>query len=75
MTSGTRGNPARPLARDAFMREETYAATRLPVEQASTLIPDAYTSADFFAMFGTPFASGGGWTGRASCRERVFGYV
>ena len=50
MTSSTRGNPARPLARDAFTRAETYAATRLPVERASTLIPDAYTSADFFAL-------------------------
>ena len=29
------------------MREDTYAATRLPVELASTLIPDAYTSPEF----------------------------
>ncbi|HKJ56460.1 MAG TPA: aromatic ring-hydroxylating dioxygenase subunit alpha [Nitriliruptoraceae bacterium] len=30
-----------------WLREETYAATRLPVEQASTLIPDAYRSPAF----------------------------
>jgi choline monooxygenase len=44
------GNPSRPLSADAFSREETYAATRLPVESASTLIPDAYASADFHAL-------------------------
>ena len=33
-----------------YTREETYAATRLPVELAATLIPDAYTSAEFFAL-------------------------
>jgi phenylpropionate dioxygenase-like ring-hydroxylating dioxygenase large terminal subunit len=43
-------NPTRPLPREAFTREETYAATRLPVDQASTLIPDAYTSAEFHAL-------------------------
>jgi choline monooxygenase len=40
-------NPPRPVSPQAFKREETYAATRLPVELASTLIPDAYTSAEF----------------------------
>ena len=35
----------RPLPPEAFNREETYRATRLPVELASTLIPDAYGSA------------------------------
>ncbi len=44
------GNPARPLAPDAFTREETYRATRLPVEYASTLIPDAYVSTEFHAL-------------------------
>jgi choline monooxygenase len=39
------------------VREETYAATRLPVELATTLIPDAYTSAEFLSLE----------------RERVFG--
>jgi phenylpropionate dioxygenase-like ring-hydroxylating dioxygenase large terminal subunit len=33
-----------------FLREETYGATRLPVDLASTLIPDAYTSPDFHAL-------------------------
>jgi choline monooxygenase len=42
--------PARPLPADAFLREETYARTRLPVSLASTLIPDAYTSPEFFQL-------------------------
>jgi choline monooxygenase len=44
------GNPPRPVTRDDFVREETYAATRLPVDLASTLIPDAYTSPEFHAL-------------------------
>lgn len=51
------GNPPRPIARDAFTREETYRATRLPVDLASSLIPDAYTSEEFGELE----------------RERVFG--
>jgi choline monooxygenase len=43
-------NPARPIPPEAFTKEETYAATRLPVDLASTLIPDAYTSEDFRAL-------------------------
>jgi choline monooxygenase len=43
-------NPARPVPPAAFTREETYAATRLPVELASTLIPDAYVSPEFLAL-------------------------
>jgi choline monooxygenase len=39
------GEPA-----DAFTREETYAATRRPVELAQTLTPEAYTSDAFFAV-------------------------
>lgn len=42
-----RANPPRPIAVDAFTREETYAATRLPVDLASSLIPDAYVSEQF----------------------------
>ena len=34
----------------AFTREETYAATRRPVSLAATLVPDAYTSEEFFAL-------------------------
>lgn len=41
---------ARPLPAAAFTEEETYRLTRLPVDHASTLIPDAYTSPEFFAM-------------------------
>ena len=37
----------RPLPREAFLQEDTYAKTRLPVDFAWTLIPDAYTSPDF----------------------------
>jgi choline monooxygenase len=44
------GNPPRPVAPAAFTREETYRATRLPVDFASTLIPDAYVSPDFHAL-------------------------
>ncbi|MBA2741823.1 MAG: aromatic ring-hydroxylating dioxygenase subunit alpha [Actinobacteria bacterium] len=47
---GPQGNPQRPLAPAAFALEETYRATRLPVDQASTLIPDAYTSSEFHAL-------------------------
>ncbi|MEU3271264.1 aromatic ring-hydroxylating dioxygenase subunit alpha [Saccharomonospora sp. NPDC006951] len=42
--------PARPVAPAGFTDASTYRATRLPVELASTLIPDAYTSAEFFAI-------------------------
>lgn len=39
---------ARSLRPEDFTREETYRRTRLPVDLASTLLPDAYTSRDFF---------------------------
>lgn len=42
--------PARPIDPATFTRESTYRHTRLPVDLASTLIPDAYTSAEFFAL-------------------------
>ena len=35
---------------DAFTLEETYAATRRPVELAETLPPEAYASERFFAL-------------------------
>jgi choline monooxygenase len=50
VTDPTFGNPPRPVPGAAFTREETYAATRLPVDLASTLIPDAYTSPEFHAL-------------------------
>jgi len=50
VTEPTHGNPPRPIPPAAFTREETYAATRLPVDAASTLIPDAYTSPEFHAL-------------------------
>jgi choline monooxygenase len=34
----------------AYTREETYAATRRPVDVAETLTPDAYRSEEFFAL-------------------------
>ena len=40
----------RPLPREAFLQADTYAATRLPVDHATSLIPDAYTSPDFHAL-------------------------
>jgi choline monooxygenase len=45
-----KGNPPRPVPVVAFTREETYRATRLPVDHASTLIPDAYVSPEFHAL-------------------------
>ena len=44
------GNPPRPVPPERFGDEATYRATRLPVDYASTLIPDAYTSEDFHAL-------------------------
>ena len=40
----------RPLPREAFLEEETYGRTRLPVSLATTLIPDAYTSPEFHEL-------------------------
>jgi choline monooxygenase len=42
--------PARPVDPTTFTEESTYRHTRLPVELASTLIPDAYTAAEFYAL-------------------------
>ena len=42
--------PARPLPAARFTEQDTYRRTRLPVELASTLVPDAYTSPEFFAL-------------------------
>ena len=63
--SDLQGNPSRPVSASEFTQEETYRASRLPVDRASTLIPDAYTSPEFHALeldriFGTswvPYAS------------------
>ena len=38
------------LPTHVYTQPETYGLSRLPVDQASTLIPDAYTAADFFAL-------------------------
>ena len=38
------------LPSESFTQPDTYRQIRLPVNQASTLIPDAYTSDDFFAL-------------------------
>ena len=45
----TRLNP-RPVPTENYTREETYRHTRAPVDLAVTLIPDAYTSPDFFEI-------------------------
>ncbi len=42
--------PERPVAPVRFTEESTYRHTRLPVELASTLLPDAYSSREFFAL-------------------------
>ena len=45
----TRLDP-RPIPAEDFAREETYGRTRAPVDLASTLLPEAYTSPEFFAI-------------------------
>jgi phenylpropionate dioxygenase-like ring-hydroxylating dioxygenase large terminal subunit len=60
--------PARPLGREAFRRPETYAETRLPVELASTLIPDAYTSPEYYELEQQQ-VFGGSWVGVAMTSE------
>lgn len=44
--------PYRPqkFTREDYGQEETYRRTRFPVERALTLIPDAYRSAEFYAL-------------------------
>ncbi|GAA4929822.1 choline monooxygenase [Actinomycetospora succinea] len=42
--------PARPVDPATYTDEATYAATRLPVELAATLLPDAYSAPEFFAL-------------------------
>jgi choline monooxygenase len=56
--------PSRPLAREAFSEPGTYAATRLPVDLASTLIPDAYTSEAYYELE-QQRVFGGSWVGVA----------
>jgi len=38
------------LPTESFTQPDTYRQSRLPVDQASTLIPDAYTANEFFAL-------------------------
>ncbi len=42
-------NP-RPRTLEDFTREETYGYTGVPVDMASTLLPDAYTLEESFAI-------------------------
>lgn len=42
--------PFRPRPREAFTQEATYRLTRNPVERALTLIPEAYHSAEYYAV-------------------------
>ena len=51
------GSHSLPSARERFAQESTYAATRRHLSVAETLLPEAYTSEEFFALE----------------RERVFG--
>ncbi len=52
MTTLDRGPalPARPVDPSRFTDEDLYRHSRLPVDLASTLIPDAYASPAFFAL-------------------------
>jgi choline monooxygenase len=45
----TQLNP-RPIPTEDYTREETYKHTRAPVDLAVTLIPDAYSSREFFEL-------------------------
>jgi choline monooxygenase len=60
--------PHRPLGRETFDLPETYAATRLPVDLATTLIPDAYTSPEFYELE-QQRVFGGSWVGVATTSE------
>ncbi|MDX6526008.1 MAG: choline monooxygenase, partial [Gaiellales bacterium] len=60
--------PSRPLAPEAFSEPGTYAATRLPVDLASTLIPDAYTSEAFYELE-QQRVFGSSWVGVAMTSE------
>ena len=60
--------PHRPLARELFDLPETYAATRLPVDLATTLIPDAYTSPEFYELEQQRVFAGS-WVGVATTSE------
>ncbi len=53
----------------SFTQEETYAATRRPVSLAETLLPDAYTSEEFFALE-RERVFGSGWVA-AGCSARL----
>jgi choline monooxygenase len=46
--TGASTRKRRPLPVEAYTDEATYRETRLPVDLASTLIPDAYTAPGFF---------------------------
>ena len=48
MSSDGFARPRRPLARSEAAEAVTYRATRVPVDLATTLIPDAYRSTAFF---------------------------
>jgi choline monooxygenase len=61
-------SPSRPLAPEAFSEPGTYAATRLPVDLASTLIPDAYTSEAFYELE-QQRVFGSSWVGVAMTSE------
>lgn len=47
---------------DEYLREGTYAATRAPVERATTLLPEAYRSATYHALEQRRVFAGG-WVG------------
>ena len=61
-------SPASHATPFASFCPETYAATRLPVDLATTLIPDAYTSADFYELE-QQRVYGGAWVGVATTSE------
>jgi choline monooxygenase len=50
MLANGHGDGQLPISGSEYLREETYSATRLPVERASTLIPAAYRCPQFCTL-------------------------
>ncbi len=72
----THVQPVRALTAADYTCEETYKATRLPVSRASTIIPDAYRSEEFYKVEQDRIFSKGwvcvGYTSQASKAGETF---
>ena len=61
-TTGAAAALLERFAPDEYLREGTYAATRLPVDRATTLLPEAYRSPTYHALEQRRVFAGG-WVG------------